>query len=1008
MEFRILGPLEVVDRGRPVALAPGRQRALLALLVLRANEVVSTDAIVDAIWGERPPPSAAKAVQNAVSQLRKAFGDTGRIRTEAHGYSLAVGEGELDADRFSALLADGRAALAAGDPDGAASSLGTALDLWRGPPLGELGYEAFAQSEIARLNDLRLDAVEEQIEAELARGRHPETIPELERLVREQPLRERPRRQLMLALYRSGRQSEALAVYQDARRTLLDELGIEPTRALQDLERGILNQDPSLDPPERPRSTRAKRAWPFVVAGAALVVLAAAAAAFQLARGDSSAGLASVSANSVGVVDAESGRLVGQVAVPGGPRHVATGAGMVWIESETSGTLSVIDERTRAPQRVVVPGTAVGDIAVTRSAVWLVDPRGRKLVEVDPVYGQIVRRMPLPRHDASAVPRSAPPLASVAASDGYVWVTDGSRQLMRIDSRGGGIDSVDVGVGLDGVAAGAGGVWAVSGPSAVAVEVAPATLNVRARVPIAGRSDSLAPFPIAVAVGANAVWVLNANTATVTRIDPQLRAVTETVSLGIGRAPVDLAVGAGAVWTANRGDGTVTRIDPSTGSTRTVSLGNDPAGVAVGDEAVWTSVRRGLVRQVRVPRPAAGTHGALPSSFCSPVEYPLNGRPDLLVAVPLSLQGFGAQASAQILDAVRLVFSQRGYKAGRFRVGFQACNDADRASGFPTAERCALNARTYVTRRRVVGVVGPVYSTCAQAFLPIANAAPGGPLAVANGLNTYVGLTRQSPLGRADEPDRYYPSGRRNYVRLTPADDVQAAAGSMLLHDLAVRRVFLLHQTDDYGAGLATAFRRGAKRSGLEIVATETWDQSAGDFRDVAKRVRASGADAVYLAGAFRIGSSLLIDLRAAVGHDVVLLGTDGFQIVYKELDNLGREVEGLYVTIPGRPLGRLGPAGTTFLKGLRRRIGRAPQAFTVQTAAAAEVLLDAIRRSNGTRASVTRALLRTKLRDGILGPTAFTPSGDVRQNTVTVNRIIGGEVVVAGTIQPPAELIAP
>src|SRR5437667_3909187 len=224
MEFRILGRIEVTEDDRPLALGAAKQRALLALLLLRANEVVSSDRLVDELWGERPPAKAAKNVQVYVSQLRRLLGD-GRLETHGHGYLLRVEPGALDAERFQTLLDEGREALAAGEVERAAETLHTALAVWRGAALADVAYEQFAQPEIARLEELRLVALEERIEADLALGRHVALVAELEGLVREEPLRERPRAQLMLALYRSGRQAEALEAYQDARRLLVDEVG---------------------------------------------------------------------------------------------------------------------------------------------------------------------------------------------------------------------------------------------------------------------------------------------------------------------------------------------------------------------------------------------------------------------------------------------------------------------------------------------------------------------------------------------------------------------------------------------------------------------------------------------------------------------------------------------------------------------------------------------------------------------------------------------------------------
>jgi DNA-binding SARP family transcriptional activator len=255
MNFRILGPLEVDDDDdHPVELGGARQRGLLAILLLRRGEVIPADRLVEELYGGRPPPTAAKSLQAHVSRLRKALGD-GRVVTRERGYMLETRGEEVDADRFAQLVARGRRALAAGETDDAEALFVEALGLWRGSALGDLSYEEFAQGEAARLEELRLVALEELADARLARGVHAELIPELERLVAEHPLRERLRGRLMLALYRSGRQADALAVYQDGRRALVDELGIEPGRALQDLERAILNQDPTLDVVVRPRAT---------------------------------------------------------------------------------------------------------------------------------------------------------------------------------------------------------------------------------------------------------------------------------------------------------------------------------------------------------------------------------------------------------------------------------------------------------------------------------------------------------------------------------------------------------------------------------------------------------------------------------------------------------------------------------------------------------------------------------------------------------------------------------
>jgi predicted ATPase/DNA-binding SARP family transcriptional activator len=250
LEFLILGPLEVRAEERQVELSGRRQRALLALLLLRANEVVSVDALVEGLWEEKPPKTASHALQVFVSDLRKAFraaGEDERIVTRSPGYLLRVGKGELDLERFERLAFEGRVALAGDDPAAASALFGEALALWRGDPLADFAYEGFAHEPIARLEELRLSVLEEGIAADLQLGKHAEVIGQLEALTSQHPYRERLRRHLMLALYRAGRQSEALAVYQETRKLLLDELGIDANPELQELERAILNQDALLE-----------------------------------------------------------------------------------------------------------------------------------------------------------------------------------------------------------------------------------------------------------------------------------------------------------------------------------------------------------------------------------------------------------------------------------------------------------------------------------------------------------------------------------------------------------------------------------------------------------------------------------------------------------------------------------------------------------------------------------------------------------------------------------------
>jgi DNA-binding SARP family transcriptional activator len=242
-EFRLLGPLEVRSEGASVQLGGPKQRALLALLLVDAGRTVSTDRLIDALWGEQPPRTAATSLQNFVSQLRKQLGPEVLV-TKPPGYLLRIDPLQVDVNRVNALVTEARAA-AAGER---AAKLREAIELWRGPPLAEFGFEAFAQSEIARLEELRLALIEERIEAEIEEGRAAAVVGELEALVGEHPVRERFREQLMLALYQSGRQAEALEAFQEGRRVLVEELGIDPSPRLQQLHSAILRQEVGLEP----------------------------------------------------------------------------------------------------------------------------------------------------------------------------------------------------------------------------------------------------------------------------------------------------------------------------------------------------------------------------------------------------------------------------------------------------------------------------------------------------------------------------------------------------------------------------------------------------------------------------------------------------------------------------------------------------------------------------------------------------------------------------------------
>ena len=497
MDFRILGPLEVWDGGSEVSLGGRRPRALLALLLLHPNEVVPVDRLIDELWGENPPESAAAALRVNASRLRKALPDD-VLTTRSPGYIVSVEPDALDLHRFERLVEEGRSLLARGSADDASERLRVALSLWRGPALADFAYESFAQAAIARLDEIRLAAVELRIDADLALGRHDELVGELESLIAEHPLRERLRGQLMLALYRSGRQADALNAYAGVRRHLVDELGIEPGPELQDLQRRILVHDPELEQisvPEPRPFTRRRRARLLIGVGTLLVAGAAAGAAIALLDGRGSrAALSSVVPDSLAVLDPKTNDLVGQVTILGAPSLVAAGQRDIWVVSDASRTISSIAADKRAVTHVVAPSASPDALGADDDGVWVLDGDRRLLLRIEAPYGEATRRIRLPRARPGDE-RLWPGNLSVSAGLGALWITDGSTRLLRVDPDKGRVNEpLDVREPLDDVAVGGGAVWAISGRAASVFQIDPQARAVKTRIRIVNRVGTTGRF----------------------------------------------------------------------------------------------------------------------------------------------------------------------------------------------------------------------------------------------------------------------------------------------------------------------------------------------------------------------------------------------------------------------------------------------------------------------------------------------------------------------------------
>jgi YVTN family beta-propeller protein len=592
ISFRMLGPLEVVVGDRPVALGGARQRAVLAILLIHRGEAVSVDRLADELWGESPPETAIKTVQVYVSRLRKLLGE-GVLVTRAGGYALELPPGAVDADRFARLTADGRAALERGDARDAAEALRAALDLWRGPALADVAYESFAQNEIGRLEELRLAALESRIDADLALGRHATLVPELEALVREHPVRERLRGQLMLALYRSGRQTDALESYREAQQAFV-ELGIEPGPELRRLEQAILDHDPALEA-SRPAGTvtrlrERRRGGALLLLGGGLLLLAAIAAIVAVADGGDPEA-EPVAPNSLAVIDPESDELVATVPTGVRPTDVSADADSVWVANHGDDTATQIDPATRRVLGTASPGISVAGLAAGAGAVWVGDGRRDELVRIDPAFRTAEDSIRLARAPELFATSTTNP---VAVGEGAVWVGRAYGGIAKVDPRRD-EDVARITLGNDpiAIAVGLGGVWVTDEVDNTLARIDPESANaVTATTPV-GQG------PTAVAAGEGAVWVANTQEDTVSRVDPRTAAVTTTIP--VGRRPTGIAAAGGAVWVANSLDGTVSRIDPELNRVEaTVSVGEAPQGVTVAHDLVWVSV------QARAAAPVSG------------------------------------------------------------------------------------------------------------------------------------------------------------------------------------------------------------------------------------------------------------------------------------------------------------------------------------------------------------------------------------------------------------------
>jgi SARP family transcriptional regulator, regulator of embCAB operon len=398
------------------------------------------------------------------------------------------------------------------------------------------------------------------------------------------------------------------------------------------------------------------------------------------------------------------------------------------------------------------------------------------------------------------------------------------------------------------------------------------------------------------------------------------------------------------------------------------------------------------------------------SGRCSALHYEGAGSPQLLIAADLPLQPGALETTTPMVDAMTLALERREYMAGPYRVGLQVCDDAapDSVPVFD-AGACTANAHTYAKNSRVIGVVGPLVSGCAMLEIPILNRAPGGPVPIVSPSTTYVGLTRRVRSGESSQPGVFYPTGRRNYARVLPADDVQAAADAIVARRLGVKRVYALDDGEPIGRLFVDDFIRAAHRLGVTVAGRRSWRWDAGHRTDasLAGAIAQTGADGVFL-GIPSVPASvgLLTQLRARLGHAVQFIAPEVFDPATAVL--AGAAAEGMTISQPGPPNDHLTGKGKQFVASFSKKFGAKPTRYAVAAAQAMDVLLDAVAHSDGSRASATSNLFTVRVSNGILGSFWFTPTGDTTLNAVAIYRIVGGKVTTAWTVVVPDALVGP
>jgi YVTN family beta-propeller protein len=743
-----------------------------------------------------------------------------------------------------------------------------------------------------------------------------------------------------------------------------------------------------------PRLLRRRHA----ILAAGVLVLAATVVAIVLASRDGGSaalrGTVLPSGDGLAAIRADGNRIASFTGADAAPSNIAVGEGSVWLLNAADARVSRVDPRTGEVIRSFKARGRPTDIAAGAGALWIGSGPGatHRVSRVDPATGDATRAVRLPGGGEDDGANFDAGFTGIAVGAGAVWAINPDSTVSRLDPASGRRVAVVRGPDeVSAIAAGDVGVWVISGLNTIA-RIDARTNRMREAIELG--SNRL----FGLAVGGGAVWATSEE-GVLWRVEPGQPPLERTIEVGAGVRYV--AFGDGAVWVANWNDSTVSRVDPATNRVAArVPIGAAQA-LAAGAGSAWVSIAGG------------SRSGVLPASACGELIAG-GGRPDVLIASDLTLRGPSDVVTPTMVDAIRFVLQEHGFRAGEHTVGYRSCDDSTAQSRGVESRRCAANANAFAAADRLVAVIGPFYSFCAQIMIPILNQARGGPLALIGPQTTWPNLTRggefalPAPYGYRGEPDVYYPTGERNFVRLAGSGDLQGVALARLADSLDLRSVYLIND-DESGAVMFTdGFERVAPELGIHVAGVRSVGYEPRS-NAVAAAVERSGADGVVLGTAVNYGGGDLIKaLRKRLGDRVTLLAGDGF-FVPDELRALGRPADGLYVVYPG--LSPSAPDLTPAAQRFVREFGaRADEIGVLEAAQATETVLAAIARSDGTRASVLKELQHTREQDSILGDFTIDPHGDMTPAPFTIARVTGtrsrpaNNLVVDSVIAVPTE----